>query len=169
MEKIFKKRRYICICIFLVVTLSISCIWYWGRHEIKFEHVATIDFGESKRNKDGGRAYSQYPAWFPIMENPSSQKWGSPEVWIDNKYSFDYDKYTYVLTCGYTLMKLEYSPSESNWGYGGYRQYIGYVTLSAECPDTQGYLYRIPKRLIEPPKSYTEYDDYMEVIYFTEN
>ena len=99
--------------------------------------------------------------WLAVFTDPNSGE--SPEYmhWLitsfgtknDFGYSFDYDKYTYIITAGYELNKLTYS----NWKtLGNLKQsngsketvFWGKAWLSDSCLPTAMYIYEIPKMFI---------------------
>lgn len=145
-----KHRRFctafIMFSILLFIAGSVWTIIYTRTfRSIDFEQVCEKDY-----NTEKGKEHF----WFTIR-SPEFSGFYSEEsldtLGVDyNGVTFDYDRYTYIITIGHELLNIEYSRNDMKNRICGIfgKQYVGHVTLKEEATD-KVYIYRINKMDID--------------------
>ena len=131
----------------LVVLFSLVFCCYYAYHEVQCEYVCSFKYDEALSLTDS------YP-WF-TLRSEEYDPWFSPSGELfDNSpidlAQLDLDQYTYVVTVGRKLIKLEYSYSsmERRKYIVIPKEFVGRITLDSYLTNDI-YIYRIPKMDID--------------------
>ena len=132
-----RKKLYITLGILAVVIISLL-LFVFIKRNVEFEEIARIPHVFT----DGPEESYDSHAWFSIhsVEFCELKEGDLKSYGTDIEETFDLDSYTYVITRGYPLQKLQYS-----YTHLGFSAFVGQVTLKKPREDYL-FIYRIKKR-----------------------
>lgn len=133
---------FIAVTLFAILLFLLVSLTYYHRFNIKFESITSVKVSDSFINNGA------WPYWFTIRNNGWYTTDVLQELIQDSEdIIFDLNHYTYVITCGYKMEKLEYSFSNMK-NRRKYipipKQYIGEICLNKNY-DGMIHFYRIKK------------------------
>lgn len=135
-------RIFISVTLIMILLFFLGKLTYYHRFNINFESITSVKVSDSLISS------GVLPYWFTLRNNGWYTKDVLPESIQDSEdLVFDFKHYTYVITSGYEMEKLEYSFSNMK-NRRKYiplpKQYIGEIYLNKNY-DGMIHFYRIKK------------------------
>lgn len=145
MERVqLSKKMIVIVVIVLAFSIFLGGVLYYMQFNIRFENLDTVKEPEGFTEKIDAVWFTlrdeNYKGFFP---NDTLSDYG---IEVD----MDFQRYTYVITCGHEMVKLEKSYSKMKNRKFGFlpKQFIGQITLK-EADDHMVHIYRIPRMDID--------------------
>ena len=138
------------VCILSVITvISVAALIICCRFTVflmKEERKVPFEFEAELTVYDPDMNPQEYDLWFPISDW-EWREWLGDYCNIDS-IDFDFDQYTYIATCGYSLEELTYN-YWNMWGkFSKVKTFHGRVVLKDDCSREIVKIYRIEKMRI---------------------
>lgn len=145
MERVqLSKKMIVIVVIVLAFSIFLGGVLYYMQFNIRFENLDTV-------KEPSGFSENIDAIWFTLRDE--KYKGFFPNNTLSDygiDIDMDFQTYTYVITCGHEMTKLERSYSKMKNKIFGFlpKQFIGQITLK-EADDHMIHIYRIPKMDID--------------------